>query len=84
MFTKLEQCSWIKIEVSQGRGAQDCFWGLREACDNTALPYLTVAQWVKVFREGRDAVQDDPMLTTTQFSSLPPCWMLIADGLCVS
>jgi hypothetical protein len=83
-LTKLEQRSWIKIEVARGRSAQDCFQGLREACGYTALPYRTVALWVKVFREGSDAVQDDSKLTTTQFSSLLPCWMLIADGLRVS
>ena len=35
------------------------FHGLREACGNAALPYRTVARWVKAFREGRDAVQDN-------------------------
>ncbi|KAJ4448832.1 hypothetical protein ANN_00223 [Periplaneta americana] len=38
MFTKLEQRSWIKIEVARGRSAQECFQGLREACDDAALP----------------------------------------------
>ncbi|KAJ4450034.1 hypothetical protein ANN_01441 [Periplaneta americana] len=33
--------------------------GLREACADAALPYRTVARWVKAFREGRDAVQDN-------------------------
>ncbi|KAJ4427628.1 hypothetical protein ANN_25276 [Periplaneta americana] len=58
-FTKLEQRSWIKIEVTRGRSAQECFQGLREACANAALPYHTVAQWVKAFREGMDSVQDN-------------------------
>ncbi|KAJ4430148.1 hypothetical protein ANN_22358 [Periplaneta americana] len=58
-FTKLEQRSWIKIEVTRGRSAQECFQGLREACADAALPYRTVAQWVKTFREGRHAVQDN-------------------------
>ncbi|KAJ4450833.1 hypothetical protein ANN_02264 [Periplaneta americana] len=52
MFTKLEQRSWIKIEVARGRSAQECFQGLREACGDAALPYRTVARWVKAFREG--------------------------------
>ncbi|KAJ4433002.1 hypothetical protein ANN_15259 [Periplaneta americana] len=52
MFTKLEQRSWIKIEVTRGRSAQECFQGLREACGDAALPYRTVARWVKAFREG--------------------------------
>ncbi|KAJ4450655.1 hypothetical protein ANN_02084 [Periplaneta americana] len=34
-------------------------YGLREACADAALPYRTVARWVKAFREGRDAVQDN-------------------------
>ena len=31
MFTKLEQRSWIKIEVARGRSTQECFRGLCEA-----------------------------------------------------
>ena len=58
MFTKQEQRSWIKIEVARGRSAQNCYQGLREACGDAALPYRTVARWVKLFREGRDAIQD--------------------------
>ncbi|KAJ4432887.1 hypothetical protein ANN_21526 [Periplaneta americana] len=55
--------------------------GLHEACADAALPYHTVARWVKAFREGRDVVQDNPVWRTTQFNSLLPCWMLIANGL---
>ena len=54
MFTKLEQRSWIKIEVTRERSTQ----GLREKCGDAALPYRTVARRVKAFQEGRDAVQD--------------------------
>ena len=53
MFTKLEPRSWIKIEVARCRSTQECFQGLREVCVDAALSYRTVAQWVKVFREGR-------------------------------
>ncbi|KAJ4435406.1 hypothetical protein ANN_18021 [Periplaneta americana] len=52
MFAKLEQRFWIKIEMSRGRSAQECFQGVREACGNAALPYRTVARWVKAFQEG--------------------------------
>ena len=79
MFTKLEQRSWIKIEVTRGRSTQEYFQGLREACCDAVLPYRTVARWVKAFREGRDAVEDDP-----KFNHLLPCWILISDGLRVS
>jgi hypothetical protein len=58
MLTKQEQRSWIKIEVAWGRSAQNCYQGLREACGDAALPYRTVALWIKLFREGRDAIQD--------------------------
>ena len=32
MFTKLDQRSWIKIEVVRCRSTQECFQGLRELC----------------------------------------------------
>jgi len=58
MFTKQDQRSWIKIEVARGCSAQTYFQGLREACGDAALPYRTVAWWVKLFYEGRDSIQD--------------------------
>ncbi|KAJ4441169.1 hypothetical protein ANN_11020 [Periplaneta americana] len=51
ILTKLEQRFWIKIEMARGHSAQECFQGLREACGDAALPYRTVARWVKAFRE---------------------------------
>ena len=59
MFTKLEQCSWIKIEVARDRSMQECFQGLSEVYGDAALPYCIVVQWVKAFREGRDVIQDN-------------------------
>ena len=35
------------------------FQGLGEAWGDATLSYRTVARWVKAFREGRDAVQDN-------------------------
>jgi len=58
MFTKEDQRSWIKIEVARGRSVQTCFQRLQEACGDAALPYHTVARWVKLFREGRDSIWD--------------------------
>ena len=43
MFTKLEQQSWIKIEVARGHSTQECFQGRHEACGDAVLPYRTVA-----------------------------------------
>ncbi|PNF13955.1 hypothetical protein B7P43_G08670 [Cryptotermes secundus] len=84
MFTKQEQRSWIKSEVARGCSAQNSYQGLREARGDAALSYRTVVQGVKLFREGRDAVQDDPMLTLTQFSVFLLCRMSIVDGLRVT
>ena len=70
MFTGLEQCSWIKIEVARGHNTQECFQTLYEACGDATLSYHTVAWWVKAFQEGRDAAQDNPTSRTTQFNCL--------------
>ena len=53
------------------------FAGTAWSSGDTVLPYCTV----RVFWEGRDAVQDDPTWRITQFNSLLPCSMLIVDGL---
>ena len=47
MFTKLEQRSWIKIELTRCRGTQECFQGPRGTCGQVALSKLTVAGWFK-------------------------------------
>ena len=72
MFTKLEQRSWIEIEVARGRSTQECFQVLREA------------QWHDGFKCSGKArmsfrttsVQDDPR--REQHSSSPcfpvGCW----------
>jgi len=52
MYSKQEQRSWIKIECARGRTAQQCHQGLQEACWESALPYRTVARWVKAFNKG--------------------------------
>jgi len=58
MFSKQEQRSWIKIECARGHTARQCHQGLQEACGESALPYRTVARWVKAFNEGRQNVAD--------------------------
>ncbi|KAG8225422.1 hypothetical protein J437_LFUL004243 [Ladona fulva] len=55
MFSKQEQRSWIKIECARGRTARQCH---QEACGDSALPYRTVARWVKAFNEGQQTVAD--------------------------
>ncbi|PNF34053.1 hypothetical protein B7P43_G01170, partial [Cryptotermes secundus] len=53
-----EQRSWIKIECARGCTARQCHQGLQEACRESALPYRTVARWVKDFNKGRQNVAD--------------------------
>ena len=58
MFSKQEQRSWIETECARGRTARQCHQGLQEACGESALPYRTVARWLKAFNEGRQNVAD--------------------------
>ena len=58
MFTKQEQQSWLKIQSACGFTARQCHEGLVEACGEMALPYRTVARWVRAFNEGRDRVEN--------------------------
>jgi hypothetical protein len=67
MFTKQEQRSWIKIEIARGRSVQ-WHYGWNSSVKGE-MPFRTAV------------LQDDPMLTTTQFSLLLLCWMSIVDGL---
>ena len=50
----------MKIECPGGRNARQCYEGLQEACGELALPYHTVARWVKAFKEARQNVTDMP------------------------
>ena len=44
--------------MCQRRTARQCHQGLQETCGESALPYRTVASWVKAFNEGRQNVAD--------------------------
>ena len=60
MISKEDQKSWLKIECTTRRNARQCYTGLQEACGECALPYCTVARWVKTFKEGQKNVTDMP------------------------
>ena len=60
MFTKQEQRSWLKLECARGHTARQCHHGLQQACGASALPYRTVARWVRAFKEGHENVSDMP------------------------
>ncbi|KAJ4437779.1 hypothetical protein ANN_13717 [Periplaneta americana] len=79
-FTKLEQRSWIKIEVTRGHSAQEYFQGLHEAYADAALPYRTVARWVKAFREGRDVKVMFIVAYDIDGGNTAPCCTSKADG----
>ena len=51
--------STTAFEVARDHSTQECFQEQRAAYGDAALSYRTVARWVKLFREGRDAVQDN-------------------------
>ena len=44
----------MKIECTRGHNARQCYEGLQEACAERAVPYCTVARWVKAFKEEND------------------------------
>jgi hypothetical protein len=44
------------MECARGRTARRCHQGLQGACGEFALPYRTVARWVKAFNEERQNV----------------------------
>ena len=64
----------------------------RDCVKYVAMQHCHIAKWHDGLKRSRKAgklfrttsVQDDPKSRTKQFNSLLPCWMLIADGLCVS
>ena len=60
MISKQDQKFWWKIECARGLNTRQCYEGLREACDECALPHRTVAWWVKAFRDGRQNVTGMP------------------------
>ncbi|PNF24299.1 hypothetical protein B7P43_G11904 [Cryptotermes secundus] len=55
---RMEQRSWIQIECARGCTARQCLQGLQETCRESALPYRTVARWIRAFNEGRQNVAD--------------------------
>ena len=50
MILKEDQRSCLKIECARCHNARQCYEGLQEACGECALPYHTVAKWVKAFK----------------------------------
>ena len=82
MFSKQKKRSWIKIECARGRTARQFHQGLQEACGESALPYRTVARWVKAFKEGHQNVADmrrpgRPSVSEEEVYALPHYWTVI-------
>ncbi|PNF14809.1 hypothetical protein B7P43_G07028 [Cryptotermes secundus] len=48
----------MKIEYTRARKTRQSHQGLQEACGESALPYTTLARWVKAFNEGHQNVAD--------------------------
>ena len=47
----------LKIQSARGISARQCLEGILQAYGDVALPYGTVARWVRAFNEGRDYVE---------------------------
>ncbi|KAJ4437310.1 hypothetical protein ANN_17448 [Periplaneta americana] len=72
MFSKEDQRSWLKIQCARGRTARQCHQGLQEACGAAALPYRTVARWVRAFRQGRESDRNLMIRELAQDTGLAP------------
>ncbi|GFR26228.1 HTH_48 domain-containing protein [Trichonephila clavata] len=57
--TSAEQRAYIKIAVLRGRNEMKCHSEFVEALGNNALPYRTVARWVRKFQQGRVSTSDE-------------------------
>ncbi|GFQ79186.1 HTH_48 domain-containing protein [Trichonephila clavata] len=57
--THVEQRACIKIIVLRGRNKMECHSEFVEALGNNALPYRTVARWVRKFHLGRASTSDE-------------------------
>jgi hypothetical protein len=62
MFTKLQQCSWIREEVPHRCHVRD-WYGLQEACGNDVLLYQTITCWMKPFARVRTLMKVGHILT---------------------
>ncbi|GFS76921.1 uncharacterized protein TNCV_3756031 [Trichonephila clavipes] len=60
--TRVEQPSYIKIAVLQGRNIMECHSKLVENLGNNALPYHTVARWVGKFQQRHVSTSDEQRL----------------------
>lgn len=57
---KIEYRSYIKISATLGKSAKEITKELNDASGSQAPKYRTVAKWTKLFREGREVLEDDP------------------------
>ncbi|GFX09314.1 uncharacterized protein TNCV_1887271 [Trichonephila clavipes] len=57
--TRVEQRIYIKIAVLRERITMECHSELVEALGSNALPYRTVARWIRKFQQGRVSTSDE-------------------------
>jgi len=62
MFTKLQQCSWIRKEFPHRCHVRD-WYGLQEACGKNVLLYQTLTCWMKPFARVRTLMRVGHILT---------------------
>lgn len=49
MLSEGDKMFQIKIGITHGENASECYQALREACWENVLPYRMLARWVKAF-----------------------------------
>ena len=57
---KIEYRSYIKISAALGKSAKEITKELNDASGDQAPKYRTVSKWIKLFRESREVLEDDP------------------------
>jgi histone-lysine N-methyltransferase SETMAR len=57
---KIEYRSYIKTCTINGKSAKEITKDLTDAYGDQAPKYSTVSKWIKLFREGREDLEDDP------------------------
>ena len=57
---KIEQRAYVKIRTLLQVSSTDIYKDLMEVYNDRTLPYSTIVDWARRFREGRESIEDKP------------------------